>query len=113
MIGVPPMVGFISKWYLGIGAMNAGAHWVLAVLAASSLLNAAYFLPILHRAWFRPARGPWPAERHYPRAETDLWLLLPPVLTGVVVLAGGLLASLDYSPLEWARLVARQEFYRP
>jgi multicomponent Na+:H+ antiporter subunit D len=113
MIGIPPMVGFVSKWYLGLGAMNAGEHWVLAVLAASSLLNAAYFLPILHRIWFRPATGPWPEERRYPGAETDLWLLLPPLLTGVLVLAGGLLASLQYSPLEWARLVASQEFYPP
>jgi multicomponent Na+:H+ antiporter subunit D len=113
MIGVPPMVGFVSKWYLGLGAMNAGEHWVLAVLAASSLLNAAYFLPILYRAWFLPTRGSWPAERDFGRRETDLWLLVPPLLTGGLALLAGLFASLDYSPLEWARLVAAQEFYSP
>ncbi|MFP5381582.1 MAG: complex I subunit 5 family protein, partial [Gammaproteobacteria bacterium] len=36
MIGVPPLAGFISKWYLGLGALDAGMPWVLAVLAASS-----------------------------------------------------------------------------
>ena len=49
MIGVPPMAGFISKWYLGTGGLIAGKPWVIAILVASSLLNAAYFLPILHR----------------------------------------------------------------
>ncbi|CAG0898493.1 unnamed protein product, partial [Cyprideis torosa] len=53
MIGVPPMAGFISKYYLGIGCIETGQPWVLLVLISSSLLNAAYFLPILHRAWFR------------------------------------------------------------
>jgi multicomponent Na+:H+ antiporter subunit D len=54
MIGVPPVAGFVSKWYLGAGAVQAGEPWVVAVLAASTLLNAAYFLPLLRRAWFAP-----------------------------------------------------------
>jgi formate hydrogenlyase subunit 3/multisubunit Na+/H+ antiporter MnhD subunit len=48
MIGLPPVAGFVTKWYLGVGALEAGMYWVLAVLVASSLLNAAYFLPILY-----------------------------------------------------------------
>jgi hypothetical protein len=57
MIGVPPTAGFISKLYLGIGGAQAGQFWVIAVLAGSSILNAAYFLPIIHRAYFRDAAG--------------------------------------------------------
>jgi multicomponent Na+:H+ antiporter subunit D len=53
MIGIPPIAGFVSKWYLGLGAVEAGLHWPIYLLAGSSLLNAAYFLPILHAAWFR------------------------------------------------------------
>jgi len=113
MIGLPPTAGFVSKWFLGTGAMDAGQHWVLAVLATSSLLNAAYFLPILYRAWFLPVRGDWPSERHFPHAETSLALLLPPVITGLLALFVGLLASVPYSPQEWAQLVASREFYRP
>jgi len=69
MIGVPPMAGFISKWYILSGAFQS-ANWVaISTLAASTLLNAAYFLPILHRAWFRVeapggkqhGEAPWPA----------------------------------------------------
>jgi len=54
MIGLPPLAGFVSKFYLGLGAIEAGAPWVLGVLLASTLLNAAYFLPILYRLWFLP-----------------------------------------------------------
>ncbi|MEO1017314.1 MAG: proton-conducting transporter membrane subunit, partial [Pseudomonadota bacterium] len=49
MIGLPPIAGFVSKWYLGLGALDAGQPWVIAVLVSSSLLNAAYFLPVLYR----------------------------------------------------------------
>ncbi|MDO8448234.1 MAG: monovalent cation/H+ antiporter subunit D family protein [Rhodoferax sp.] len=52
MIGLPPAVGFISKWYMLSGAM-ATQHWLaVAVIALSTLLNAGYFLPIVYRAFF-------------------------------------------------------------
>ena len=52
MIGLPPAAGFISKWYMLQGAV-VSAQWVaVAVIAASTLLNAGYFLPILYRAYF-------------------------------------------------------------
>lgn len=113
MIGVPPLAGFISKWYLGLGAMEVGNDWVLLVLAASSAMNAMYFLPILYRAWFLDPGGPWPAERHFPRAETSLALLVPPLVTAGLALAVGLLASVPYSPQEWAKLIILREFYSP
>ena len=112
MIGVPPLAGFISKWYLGLGALEAGMPWVLAVLAASSLLNAAYFLPILHRAWFRPASAPWPNEK-IPRRrgwETAPLLLIPPLATAAATLIVGLFAASDFSPLDWAKLIADREY---
>lgn len=52
MIGLPPAAGFISKWYILQGAM-ASAQWnAVIVIAASTLLNAAYFLPVVYRAFF-------------------------------------------------------------
>lgn len=110
MIGAPPMAGFITKWYLGIGAIDAGATWVIGLLAASSVLNALYFLPILYTAWVETPPARWPAERLFPRAETSLLLLLPTLFTAAVALAVGLLASVPYSPLEWARLIAERQF---
>lgn len=111
MIGVPPLAGFISKWYLGVGAAESGDFWVLGVLAASSLLNAAYFLPILHAAWFQEQEGDWPHE-HHPRGrlETSLWLLAPPLVTALLVILTGLLAGTEYSPLAWVKVIARREY---
>ena len=112
MIGIPPMAGFISKWYLGLGALNAGMDWVLLVLVASTLLNAAYFLPILHAAWFRPQQGDWPRESPRGRLETSAWLLLPPLVTAALTLAAGLFAATTVSPLEWAQLITLREYIR-
>ncbi len=112
MIGAPPVAGFISKWYLGMGALEAGQEWVILVLVGSSLLNAAYFLPILHRAWFRVPPDAWPHEQHFGDKETAWALLLPPVVTALLALGAGLLAAAPFSPLEWAQLIARREFYQ-
>jgi len=70
MIGLPPAAGFVSKWYLVSGAMQQAQWFALAVILLSTLLNAAYFLPILWRAFFRPlsadalahphGEAPWP-----------------------------------------------------
>ncbi|MBQ1782115.1 MAG: monovalent cation/H+ antiporter subunit D family protein [Gammaproteobacteria bacterium] len=114
MIGVPATAGFVSKWYLGQGALAADMGWVLWLLLASSLLNAAYFLPLLHRAWFRVQRQPWP-EEHIPRRpgrETSLLLLLPPLVTALSVVMAGLWAGAPFSPLVWAQLITALE-YRP
>jgi multicomponent Na+:H+ antiporter subunit D len=116
MIGIPPVVGFLSKWYLGTGAVQADMPWVIGVLAASSLLNAAYFLPLLQRLWFRPGpahgQGRWPQERRRGRGETSAWLLWPALATAMFSLVAGLLAGMPFSPLEWATQVAR-EYYPP
>lgn len=113
MIGAPPVAGFISKWYLGLGALEAGQNWVLLVLAGSSLLNAAYFLPILYAAWFRKPSEAWPHEQDFGRKETAWALLIPPLVTAFLALAAGLLATLPFSPLEWTKFIAEQEFYQP
>ena len=57
MIGLPPTAGFVSKWFIVSGAVTAG-HWVaVAVILASTLLNAGYLLPIVYRAFLRPGDG--------------------------------------------------------
>jgi multicomponent Na+:H+ antiporter subunit D len=69
MVGVPPTAGFVSKWYIIAGAFQNDLYFVLVVLILSTGLNAAYFLPIIHRAFFRPetvvpkcdhGEAPWP-----------------------------------------------------
>jgi multicomponent Na+:H+ antiporter subunit D len=97
MIGLPPAAGFISKWYMLSGAM-AQAHWAaVAVIAASTLLNAAYFLPIIYRAFFRPIAV---GEAQHAHGEAPL-----PIVIALVVTAAGTLALffLPEVPLALAR----------
>jgi multicomponent Na+:H+ antiporter subunit D len=109
MMGLPPLAGFVSKWYLGVGALEAGQGWVVAVLAASTLLNAGYFLPILRAAWFEPPPAEWPHEAHF-RHETSLGLLVPPLVAALLVILAGLFAGSDWSPLAWAKLIVSREY---
>lgn len=109
MIGVPPVAGFVSKWWLGIGALAAGQPWVLAVLAGSSLLNAAYFLPLLYRAWFLPPPEGAAAVAPF-RREGDWGLVLPPLATALASLGAGMLAAFAWSPLGWARLIVGRDY---
>jgi multicomponent Na+:H+ antiporter subunit D len=53
MIGIPPLGGFLSKWFLGIGAIEAGQMPIIIVLATSTILNACYFLPVVYAAFFK------------------------------------------------------------
>ncbi|HMO51416.1 MAG TPA: proton-conducting transporter membrane subunit [Kiritimatiellia bacterium] len=110
MIGVPPLAGFISKWYLGLGAVESGNNWVLLVLAASSLLNAAYFLPILRVAWFERPDRVWEERHARGWLEASWWLVIPPVVTALLTVLVGLFAGSDYSPLQWALLITGREY---
>ena len=64
MIGLPPAAGFVSKWYMISGAMLQEQWFALSVILVSTLLNASYFLPILHRAFFRPLSAEAIAHPH-------------------------------------------------
>lgn len=110
MIGTPFLAGAVTKHYLKLGAAQAGNDWVVWVLTASSLLNAAYFLPILWRAWLKPPPAQWPHEHDFGRGETHWMLLLPPLVTAALVVWAGLCAETPYSPLAWVKLIAAREF---
>lgn len=82
MVGVPPTAGFVSKWYLIAGAFQNDFYFVLAVLTLSTALNAAYFLPIIHRAFLRPERV---APKH-PHGEAPWPMLAALLLTAALTL---------------------------
>jgi multicomponent Na+:H+ antiporter subunit D len=52
MVGIPPFNAFISKWHLAVASLNQGEGLLVAVLIASSLLNALYYFPIVIAAFF-------------------------------------------------------------
>ena len=53
MIGVPPTVGFLSKWFILQGALDIQSWFAVSIIVISTLLNAAYFLPVIYIAFFR------------------------------------------------------------
>jgi multicomponent Na+:H+ antiporter subunit D len=55
MVGVPPAVGFVGKWYIVVGAFEAERWVVAAVLLVSTLLTLAYFARLVERMYFREA----------------------------------------------------------
>ena len=110
MIGVPPMSGFVSKWFLAMGALEAGQPWVIGVLAASSLLNAGYFLPIVYRAWFRLPSSDAIEDEAADGLEIKWSLLSPPLITALLALMAGLFAASGFSPLAWAEVITLREF---
>jgi multicomponent Na+:H+ antiporter subunit D len=81
VIGLPPTGGFFSKWYLVLGTMEADQMVMLFVLLGSSLLNAAYFLPIVYKAFFCT---PEEAMFEDKVQEAPLWCVVPLVITAII-----------------------------
>ncbi len=90
LIGIPPTGGFLSKWLLAEGALEAGCgalgFWGVGVLMVSALLTAGYLLPIVGRAFF-------PGEDFDCRTvmrQQDTWLMWITLclLTGAAVVFG-------------------------
>jgi len=106
MIGVPPIVGFISKWYLGSGALAADVPWVLGVLITSALLNAAYFLPLIRRLWLTEGGSPAAAAPIEIGKLSRLALAASAVATAALTVALGVLAAHPLSPLSWVLEIA-------
>jgi multicomponent Na+:H+ antiporter subunit D len=82
IIGMPPLGGFLSKWKLLIGAVEGHQLVLIAVLVISSLLNAAYFFPIVYRGFFLPATDGGAEQVK----EAPLFCLVPLSVTALVSL---------------------------
>jgi multicomponent Na+:H+ antiporter subunit D len=91
-----------------VGALEAGAWWIVPVLVASSLLNAAYFLPVIGRAYFQSADGLPDRPPRKGRFEADWRLLSPAVITALLTLGAGLLGGFLWSPVGWVKLIVER-----
>jgi multicomponent Na+:H+ antiporter subunit D len=96
LIGIPPCIGFVSKWFIVQGALAADMFVAIGVLLASTLLNAAYFMPIVYAAFFRKPSG----EAH---GEAPLTMVLALAATAAGTVA---LFFVPAVPLAVARAVA-------
>ena len=100
LIGVPLTVGFISKWYLILGALERGWWWVAVLVLIGSLLAVIYIWRVVETAYFKPA-----PEGQTARCEAPLSMLVP---MWILVLANfyfGIDASLSTGA---ARFAAQQ-----
>ena len=78
VIGTPPFGGSWSKWYLALGALEAHQPLFAAVLVISSLLNIAYLMPVVARAFFAPPNSP---DAYRGIGEAPAFCLAPLCLT--------------------------------
>ena len=82
LIGVPGTAGFVTKWYLIVGALEQGLWWLVAVIAATSLIAVAYVWRVVEAAYLAPAH---PGARE----EAPLSMLVPALaLTALCVYFG-------------------------
>ena len=87
MIGAPPVAGFVTKWYLLVGAMQAHQIGLLLVLLASTLLNVGYFVPVTYSAFFgkRPE-----GERYEGIKEAPLSMVIPIMIAATISVVIGI-----------------------
>lgn len=89
LVGIPPMGGFVAKWKLGLGALDAGEPMgtlAVIVLLVSALLTAGYLLPILRDAFFKSH-----PSQSSDLCEADLPMTVPLIVMSLIVLMGGAL----------------------
>ena len=82
IIGLPPLGGAWSKWFIAVGALDSGYQFVVAVLMISSLLNVAYLIPIVMRAFFRAPADIRPSEP-VAIAEAPIFCVIPVCVTAL------------------------------
>jgi len=87
MIGVPPVCGFVSKWFLINGAVTIHQYVLLACLLTSTLLNATYFGAIIYKAYIGK---PHPDVDMDPIHEAPWTMVAPLFFTAVMSVCLGL-----------------------
>jgi multicomponent Na+:H+ antiporter subunit D len=87
MIGAPPVAGFVSKWYLLNGAFDAGSVGIIIVLLVSTVLNAAYFAPVVYAGYFGK---PSEEDTKHKYAEAHPALVIPLAITAAISVIIGL-----------------------
>lgn len=118
MMGVPPLSGFITKWFIGLGALYAKQPFFIVILLIGSLLAACYLLPIVYLAYFGKTTAEPEAETSHSSAhskkkepsykiEAPLTMLVPVIIGTLATVSLGLLATTPASPLTLVRVVVR------
>ncbi|GFO95831.1 putative oxidoreductase [groundwater metagenome] len=84
MMAFPPSAGFLSKWFISTGAVEADQLFFVFVMIASGILNAAYFLPVVYTAFFKEPNS----DEKF--REAPMIMVIPLVITALISLYLGL-----------------------
>lgn len=104
LAGVPPLNGFVSKWFLAMGSLQGDMILPLIVLIVSGLLNVGYFFPIIQRAYFRKGEG---LEKY---GEASPFMVIPLFTTAVLSILFGLFPNLFFHFFDLATSIASSLF---
>lgn len=100
--GTPPICGFISKWYLAMGSLEASQVIFLFVLLISALLDVAYFFPIIYNSFFKtPKEG---ISLHFD--EASMKMVVPLMITAIISLILGIVPNAFFHFFEIASKAA-------
>lgn len=85
MVGIPPLVGFVSKWEIALGSLDAGNWGYVLLLLLSSLMNFIYYFPVIQSAFFGDTHGHHHDE-HKPKVkELAMAMLAPMVILALII----------------------------
>lgn len=94
LVGIPPLTGFVSKWYLAMGSLNSGVlsmeYLGPVVLLASALLTAGYLTTISINAFIPGADFDYKTVK---KTEPNLYMLIPLVLLSIACVVCGTFAT--------------------
>jgi multicomponent Na+:H+ antiporter subunit D len=93
IIGVPPTCGFFSKWYLVLGAFEAGAYHFAAALIISSLVCAVLFFKVFEICFFEPMADSHDHHETAVMTEAPVSMLVPLGVVSTAIVAAGVFAG--------------------
>lgn len=87
LVGIPPTNGFVSKWFLGIGAMANQQTFYIIILLFSAFLTAAYLFPVAIAGFFRTPDDP---DTMAEKLDPPALMMVPIIILTVIVVFQGL-----------------------
>jgi len=85
MVGIPPLNGFMSKWFLAVGTLQADKPFLLGVILLSSFMNGIYYLPIIIRSFFSSGTEKVRYEWEFSRLDKKVWVPMMFIAAALIV----------------------------
>lgn len=104
LAGVPPLNGFVSKWFLAVGSLQGDMIIPMIILLISGLLNIGYFFPIVKRAYFNKPEG---LENY---GEASPFMVVPLFATAILSILFGIFPDLFFGFFDMAQSISTSLF---